>query len=151
MGDFNCDFLVKKPTHRETMHLKSLFKSFHFTQTIDSPTRVTSESSTCIDLVANNHPQNISHSCVYPSCLSDHELVYVIPNLNNKKFPLVIKRVKNYSKYNRDRSCEDLRSVEWECPSGLEDVDSHWQHFMDLFICQLRTVTLLWLIRKNAE
>ena len=134
-----------KETHssRDYMHLQSLFKSFGFTQTTDSPTILISESSTCIDLVATNHPQNISHSAVYPSCLSDHELVYVIRKLNNKKFPPVIKRVKNYSKYNRDRFCQDLRSVEWECPSGLDDVDSHWQHFKDLFICQLRTVTLL--------
>ena len=44
MGDFNCDFLVKKSIHFNTKLLESLFRAFGFTRTIDSPTRVTSKS-----------------------------------------------------------------------------------------------------------
>ena len=54
MVDFNCDFLAKRTYHQECKHLKSLFKTFNFTQFIDQPTRVSATSSTCLDLIATN-------------------------------------------------------------------------------------------------
>lgn len=105
---------------------------------------MTSGSLTCLDLVATNPPQNISHSGVYPSCLSEHELVYVIRKLNSKKIPPVIKRVRNYSRYNRERFCNELKMVDWECLSVPHDVDSYWQRFKDSFMsikhCHVRLI-----------
>ena len=102
MADFNCDFLRSRLNNCETKQLKFLFKSFGFSQMINQPTRVTNEYSTCLDLVAVNCPKNISKSGVYSSCLGDHNLVYAIRKLNNKKVPPVVKCVRNYSKYNKD-------------------------------------------------
>ena len=102
MADFNCDFLRRRLNNCETKQLKFLFKSFGFSQMINQPTRVTNEYSTCLDLVAVNCPKNISKSGVYSFCLGDHNLVYAIRKLNNKKVPPVVKCVRNYSKYNKD-------------------------------------------------
>ena len=44
-GDFNCDYLPKKPSH-ETKKLKEVFKSFGLTQLINEPTRTTSTTAT---------------------------------------------------------------------------------------------------------
>ena len=76
LGDFNCDFSAKKTTQPECRQMKCLFKSLSFSQLINSPTRITSESSTLIDLIATNNPQNIRSSGVLSSGLSDHELIY---------------------------------------------------------------------------
>ena len=54
-----------------------------------------------------------------------HELVSVLRKLNNKKILPVIKRVRNCSKYNRERFCNELEMVDWECPSVPHDVDSY--------------------------
>ena len=50
-GDFNCDYLSKKPS-LETKKLKEIWKSFGLTQLINDPTRTTSTTATLIDLFA---------------------------------------------------------------------------------------------------
>ena len=91
MVDFNCDFLAKRTYHQECKHLKSLFKTFNFTQFIDQPTRVSATSSTCLDLIATNRPYNIITYSVLPSCLSDHDTVYSVRKSNCRKAPPIVK------------------------------------------------------------
>ena len=56
LGDFNCDFSAKKTTQPECKQMKCLFNSLSFSQLIYSPTRIASESSRLIDLIATNNP-----------------------------------------------------------------------------------------------
>ena len=42
---------------------------------IKSPTRITTESSTTIDIIVSNNPSHISKSEVISTFLSDHEMV----------------------------------------------------------------------------
>lgn len=58
LGDFSCNFSAKKTTQPECKQMKCLFKSLSFSET-NSLTRIASESSTLIDLIARNNPQNI--------------------------------------------------------------------------------------------
>ena len=76
---------------QECKHLKSLFKTFNFTQFIDQPTRVSATSSTCLDLIATNRPYNIITYSVLPSCLSDHDTVYSVRKSNCRKAPPIVK------------------------------------------------------------
>ena len=93
LSDFNCDFSAKKTTQPECKQMKCLFKSLSFSQLINSPTRITTESSTLIDLIATNNPQNIRSSGVLSSGLSDHELIYCVRKLNWMRLPYeMIKR-----------------------------------------------------------
>ena len=62
LGDFSCDFLIKRSSIPECKQLKSLLKSFHIKQVIKDATRVTPKSKTLIDLIATNNPHNISSS-----------------------------------------------------------------------------------------
>ena len=66
VGDFNCDFSAKRLTSG-CKQLKSLFRTLSVTQLIDSPTRITKDTSTLLDLIATNCPQNISKSGVISS------------------------------------------------------------------------------------
>ena len=71
----------------ECKQLKALFKTLQFKELIKEPTRIASNASTLIDLIATNNPQNISDSGVIRASLSDHEMIYCIRKLNWKKAP----------------------------------------------------------------
>ena len=96
LGDFNCTFNDKKDYNSECKHLKSIFKMHNLTQFIKTPTRVTNESSTLLDLLASNNPQNISRSGVVTSGLSDHDMIYCVRKLNWRRAPPKIKTFRNY-------------------------------------------------------
>ena len=77
-GDFNCCFMSAHRNNSECKQLKSLFKSLNLKQLINSPTRISKDSKSLIDLIAVNYPQNICDSGVVSTNLSDHELVYCV-------------------------------------------------------------------------
>lgn len=122
LDDFNCDISAKKTTQPECKQMKCLFKSLSFSQPINYPTRIASESSTLIDLIATNNPQNIRSSDVLSSGLSDHELIYCVRKLNWMRFPYEMKIFRNYANYDQHKFCKDLRDVDWK--SVVETKDS---------------------------
>ena len=71
MGDFNCNYKKKN----DCSSLKSIFSMFNFKQMINKPTRIAQGSSTLIDLLFSNEPQNISVTNTFPMSLSDHKLI----------------------------------------------------------------------------
>lgn len=88
LGDFNRDFAAKKTTQPKCKQMKCLFKFLSFSQLINSPTRIGSESSTLVDLIATNNPQNIRSSGVLSSGLSDHELIYCVSEIKLDALPV---------------------------------------------------------------
>ena len=81
-GDINCNYLVPSD-HKE---IKSILSYFGLKQLISSPTRITRESKTLIDVICCNVPHNIFSVKVIPAGLSDHELIGCAHKLNNVKF-----------------------------------------------------------------
>ena len=62
-------------------------------------------------------------------------MVYAFRKLYNKKVSPVIKYVRNYSKYNKDLFCDDLRNTDWEYLKGVdESVDNQWHYFNQSFM-----------------
>ena len=70
MGDFNCNYKKKN----DCSSLKSIFSMFNFKQMINKPTCIAQGSSTLIDLLFSNEPQNISVINTFPMSLSDHDI-----------------------------------------------------------------------------
>ena len=70
IGDINCDY-TNTEGHQD---IKTLFSINGFKQAIKKPTRVTERSSTIIDVILTNSPENIIHTDVVTTNLSDHEL-----------------------------------------------------------------------------
>lgn len=68
-GDINCNYLVSSD-HNE---IKTILTSFGLKQLITSPTRISFESKTLIDVICSNEPHNIYSFKVIPAGLSDHE------------------------------------------------------------------------------
>ena len=142
LGDFNCDFIAKRSPCNVTKQLKSLFKSYNFSQLIESPTRTVPGSSTLLDLIVTNCPSVISSCGVLSSGLSDHDMIYCVRKLHCKKLPAEIKTFRNYAKYEQNKFCEELKRVDWqiECDAlgnqteSVHYVDQLWTSFKHLFI-----------------
>ena len=99
-GDFNCCFMSAHRNNSECKQLKTLFESLNFKQFINSPTRISRDSKSLIDLIAVNYPQNICDSGVVSANLSDHEPVYCVRKINWRKAPAQFKTFRNYANYN---------------------------------------------------
>ena len=83
LGDFNCDFIAKRSPCNVTKQLKSLYKSYNFSQLIESPTRTVPGSSTLLDLIVTNCPSVISSCGILLSGLSDHDMIYCVRKLHS--------------------------------------------------------------------
>lgn len=105
-GDFNCDFLPNRTPISECKHLKALLRNLNLKQLIKEATRITQNSSTLLDLIASNIPQNIRDCGVISTSFSDHELVYCICKLNWKKAPSHIKTFRDNANYDQAKFCE---------------------------------------------
>ena len=75
IGDLNIDILKKNQESRALMNLCS---SLNLTQLITSPTRVTSQSSTLIDVIMTTNTALVAESGVMENHISDHYLIYTV-------------------------------------------------------------------------
>ena len=129
LGDLNIDMIRKPPLaklHKEICSLHGL------TQIIDSPTRVTAETSTLIDHILTNSVEKISQSGILDVSLSDHQAIYCTRKFIKQKFNahkyIKIRSLKNYSK---NIWLENLRSVKYPDYSNYDDVDAAYSDFID--------------------
>ena len=74
-GDVNCDLLANVHSNH-TNRLLTIANLFQLTQIIDEPTRVTEYTSTLVDWLMTNKPENISNTGVLHLGVSDHSLIY---------------------------------------------------------------------------
>ena len=110
LGDLNCNYLAKSD-HKE---LKNIISSSGLKQLIKSPTRITNQSSTLIDVICSNEPQNISIAKFIPAGLSDHEMIGCVRKLNNIKQSSRDIRCRNYTNYNPVSFCKDLEQQDFD-------------------------------------
>jgi len=84
LGDFNFDIL--KPVGSSRVWLE-LMESFNYSQLVDKPTRISQHSSTLIDHIFSNAPNNSSVISVPQYSISDQLYVYLTrmtQNLSDK-------------------------------------------------------------------
>ena len=120
LGDFNVDLSNKSQL---SIDLTGMLSSFHFTQLVNEPTRITRNCSTTIDHVYLTNPSLLSSCSICPPLASsDHRSIQL--SLNWVKCPpkRVTRRIWNYSRANWDTICAYLDAL----PSPTDDVDSSW-------------------------
>ena len=78
LGDFNIDY--NKTDNRD---FKSLLNIFRLKQVITEPTRTTETSSTLIDLIITNRPENITKKGVFPNSIADQDMITCSRKINN--------------------------------------------------------------------
>ena len=106
MGDLNYNYLV----NADNKELKSVLVSFGLKQLVESPTRITKESKTLIDIICSTDPLNLCSVKVIPAGLSDHKMIGCIRKLNNVKYHPKVISCRNYAIYNQQLFLNDLSS-----------------------------------------
>lgn len=86
LGDFNVNWNDK--TNRK--HLQFLANSFELTQLIKEPTRISSFSKTCIDLVFTNKAHRIQKIYNMVTGLSDHNMILFSRKLTKNRFTCLL-------------------------------------------------------------
>lgn len=81
-GDFNVDWLIKSKRKK----LKSIADKHDLVQLIESPTRISKTTETCIDLIFTNRKDRICKTFNMLTGLSDHNLVLFSRKLSKNRF-----------------------------------------------------------------
>ena len=128
-GDFNVrsfSWWCNDINTIEGSHLYSLTSSNGFSQLINEPTHIQTNSSSCIDLIFTNQP-NLSvnsevHSSLHPNC--HHQIVHTSFNLDIYYPPPYQRLIWDYKKTDSTNIRKALDSVSWERLFDKKDLDS---------------------------
>ena len=135
MGDLNCN--LASPTFDTNMSLLTSIanvNSLH--QLIREPTRITSSSSTLIDLIFTNCLDKVVCSGVSHVGISDHNLVYVYCKTLYRPIRSGHETV-TYRKFKNFRSesfRNDIASQSWDDLLMFEDPNDMWLAWKTLFL-----------------
>ena len=112
MGDINCDVATtsRDPT-RPTFQF--LYDAYQFQQLISDYTRVTENSSTLIDHLITNKPENIISSEVVKINVSDHYLISGIRKCQVVKANPRYVEYRNMKHFNPTLFIKDLQNIQW--------------------------------------
>ena len=106
LGDVNVNYLNKNANK----DFKSILNLFGMKQIITTPTRITNNTSTLIDIVATTHCQHIKTFCTIPSGIADHEMVGCVRKVNHIKYEPKTITCRDYRNYQPDLARNDLNS-----------------------------------------
>ena len=111
LGDLNCNLL--NSTDPGATALKAYCSSFNLTQLISQPTRVTQCTKSLLDVIITSNDQLVIKSGVFPSSISEHDVVYANPRLkNNRQKPIYI-TLRSFKNYNRTAIQQSMSFVPW--------------------------------------
>ena len=133
IGDFNCDAL--KTAEWEWKKLRSIMCTHQLSQIINSPTRVTQFSESCIDHVWTSRPEMYVHNGVITFPFSDHSLVYAVRKSQRLvKGPSRNIKARSYCTFDANSFINDLRQVPWNTIEVSDNPDLAWSIFENQFI-----------------
>lgn len=119
VGDINCNYL-KGTDHKR---IKNIVAGYGFNQQIMEPTRITSETSTLIDIIASTHPGAVQSSVVLSSSFSDHEVAAIVRKTNCQRTKPRKILSRKFSKYCHETFQKDLESVSWDGVLNQDDLN----------------------------
>ena len=109
--------------HKE---IKSILPSFGLKQLISTPTRITRESKTLIDIICSNETEKINSLKVISAGLSDHELICCSRKVNNvKNHPRII-TCRNFANYDPKLFCKELEFMNFKQVFAPSCVNTAW-------------------------
>ena len=121
---------------------------YNLAQLISAPTRITTYTSSVIDLIFVSDPNKISQSGVGDVCTSDHQLIYCTHKLTQTPIHehkwMKIRSFKNYSKNILETK---LGEVDWSMVINKENVEDAWKLFKSTFIKVIDSVAPLKTVR----
>ena len=123
LGDFNiCQLKIDSPACKYFKN--NILEPLSLTQMVNTPTRITSDTCTLIDLILVNSPSNVKFvgTTDLPG-ISDHKLVYCSYSLKKIKFkPQIVKR-RDMRNFARDKFINDIESAPWNTVEGVAEIN----------------------------
>ena len=122
LGDLNID-LSEESNHPLARSLKQTLSSYNLENVIKNYTRITRTSRTLIDHAITAATNKVIISGSYESCISDHNLIYVVYKLYVKPVPPKLITVKNYRNIDTAQLQRDFYSTPWDLIDLFDDED----------------------------
>ncbi len=134
LGDLNANML--DTSNNATKNLNSIMELYQLSQTINTPTRVTTTSSSLLDVCLTPTPTRLITSQVIPIAISDHYMIFVVRKINIQRKQNSHKKVeiRNLKYFNAESFQADLRGQEWELLDSNLCVDEMWNTWKTLFL-----------------
>ena len=133
-GDINCN-LLKDPRDCYTTRLINIIEAYQLTQVISEPTRITSNTSTLIDLFITNNRESIVHSGVYSLSISDHNLIFAIRKIGIPRRSPRYVETRNFKKFNANAFLSDLKDSHLpQFDANSVNVNEAWLIWKDNFL-----------------
>jgi len=100
---------------------------------INGPTRVTESSETQIDLLFTTDQDLLDRVGCEEPALSDHSLIFGVLANEVVKKRHTLRMVRCFRGCDLDRLVENLNTAPWHVMDTLEDMDSRWEYWKQLF------------------
>ena len=105
IGDLNCDLLSEKP---ESKALNNFCTMFNLSQMISKPTRVTSDSSSLLDVILTTNPHQVIQTTIQVNSISDHFTISALLRLKAPKPHRSRILIRAYKNYGSEKFSEDI-------------------------------------------
>ena len=135
LGDINDDQFVRGNS------LSKIVRNLSLSQIIDKPTRITTNTSTLLDVVITNRRDMILKSDVSPSPFADHEMISIYVNIRKPKRKPEIRTYRCQKNYSQRTLCNLLLDESANLNNILEtdDVNIQVEIFTETFNYCLNT------------
>ena len=127
IGDLNSNLLPASNQDQDLSlcgtKLQRILNIFGYLNVIKSPTRITKNSTSLLDLVITNPYLNCLKSGSLDLGISDHHLVYGVFALTKSKLKAKIAFVEDYKSLDLNELKADMARAPWHVIGALEDID----------------------------
>ena len=132
-GDLNCNLLLAEG-NIQTKKLKDLMQIYQLRQHITTPTRITTDTQSLIDIILTKvDDTKTCNSGVVHVGISDHSLVYICRKIGIlKKSPKLVE-TRQFKHFNALRFQNDL-SKAFSAFSNFNDVNKAWETWKEIFL-----------------
>ena len=130
LGDLNCNMQVGYKSW-QTKRLNDLIDAFGLYQVVTSPTRVSADTSSLVDVVLVNNLNKIGNVHVIPVSLSDHYMISCTWGKQKvcKDHSHKYKTNRNIKKVDMLKYREDISNVQWDCVYNATHVSTAYTAF----------------------
>ena len=147
LGDFNYNMHCKN----ESKFIDKLCRQNSMHQIVKGSTRITETSSTLIDIILTNLPNNVCMSKVVSLGLSDHNLVYIVRKLYRPKVPPKVITFRSMKQFNEKSFQDDMEKLDWNECLNSDDIVTAWSTWKVNFlrVCDKHTPLVTRRVRGN--
>lgn len=114
---------------------------YSFSQIINTPTRVTTTTSTTIDHILCNATENVCQCGTLDLGISDHMVIYcTLKIIKGTTYVNNVVKVRSMRNYDKQVYISMLDNIDWNCVLDLVDVNSAWNKFKQILDCIINDI-----------